>query len=108
MASSNGTVWKALTAVFGLLLTAAVVWGTANQEWGEQRQKLDMVGVTVAAHQMKIECHAQEIATLKANLGSLLDRQHEMNEKLDELIRRVPVPVRATSDERRATSPGAS
>jgi Tfp pilus assembly protein PilO len=105
MAQANGTVWKGATAVLGLLLTAAVVWGTANQDWGTQKQKLDTVAVTVEKHEIKIECHAQEIATLKANLANLLDRQKDMDGKLDELLRRMP-PIRTTSDERPAANKG--
>lgn len=95
MAQANQTIWKGATAVLGLAVTVMSVVAVANQDWGKQTMKLDTVAVTVEKHTIQIECHDREIATLKANLSNLLERQKESNEKLDELLKRLPPQSRS-------------
>lgn len=108
MAQTNGGLWKASTAILGLLLTATLVVAAANQDWGMQAKAVQTLETTVEKHTTQIECHDREIATLKANLANLLDRQRESNEKLDELLKRMPPVGRSASEESRRLTDGAT
>ncbi len=107
MAQANGTIWKGATAALGLLFTATLVVAAANRDWGRQTEKVQKIETTVEKHGVQIECHDREIATLKANLSNVLERLRETNEKLDELLKRVPI-VQAQIGESRAKGQGPS
>lgn len=106
--TNNGGLWKGATAVMGLLLTASLVVAAANRDWGSQKEKVSTLESTVGKHSVQIECHDREIATLKANLSNVLERLRETNEKLDEILRRIPPGVIATRGETRSTAEGGS
>lgn len=95
MAQANQTVWKGATAILGLLLTATLVVAAANQDWGKQAKAVSTLETTVEKHGVKIECHDQQITGLTHDLANMLDRQKEMNEKLDEVLKRLPPQSRS-------------
>lgn len=106
MAQSNGTVWKGATAALGLLLTATLVVAAANRDWGQQKEKVQQIETTVEKHGVKIDCHDQQITGLTRDLANLLDRQKETNDKLDELLRRMPPVGRAADTQVRGPDDG--